>query len=94
MLENTCLPLVYQKILIIRTNIVGWSSSHEPAHIEYWKNAAAAIYGQFSYRTEILESIRFLNNEWSVFIIVKIWQTSKFKPINTVEKKELKSAIV
>ena len=55
----------------------GGGSGHEPAHIGYVGEGmlTAAIYGQLftlHTRTEILESIRFLNNGHGIFIIVRI----------------------
>ena len=102
--KHPTLPLIYQKnrnphqVPILS----GGGSGHEPAHIGYVGEGmlTAAIYGQLftpPTRTEILESIRFLNNGHGVFIIVKNFEadTKEFSgPLTLLEKKELRSAIV
>ena len=98
--KHPTLPLVYQK----NRNphqvpiLAGGGSGHEPAHIGYVGEGmlTAAIYGQLftpPTRTEILESIRFLNNGHGVFIIVKNFEADikEFSwAINTARQEGIK----
>ena len=98
--KHPTLPLVYQKnrnphqVPILS----GGGSGHEPAHIGYVGEGmlTAAIYGQLftpPTRTEILESIRFLNNGHGVFIIVKNFEADikEFSwAINTARQEGIK----
>ena len=98
--KHPTLPLVYQKnrnphqVPILS----GGGSGHEPAHIGYVGEGmlTATIYGQLftpPTRTEILESIRFLNNGHGVFIIVIIFEADikEFSwAINTARQEGIK----